>query len=221
MRMLMSLKDDLNRIRAQSSADARIQAAYAAVIDQLGRARTVDRALRVGDAMPSFVLPNAEGRLVFSDELLQRGPVVVNFFRGSWCPYCRRTLEALAAARPRITAAGGELVALTPDTGAHLAATKRAHSLDYEMLSDVDGAVGLQFGVLFRAPELYRELLAGFGIDLTERHGNESWFIPMPASFIVDQGSVIRYAFVNVDFTRRAEPDEIVDVLTRLKDDGA
>jgi peroxiredoxin len=217
----MSLEDDLNKIRARSSADARIQAAYEAVIDQLGRAETVDRALKVGDAMPSFVLPNAEGRLVVSDELLKRGPLVVNFFRGSWCPYCRRTLEALAAARPRITAAGGQLVALTPDTGAHLAATKRAHSFNYEMLSDVDGAVGLQFGVLFRAPELYRELLAGFGIDLAERHGNESWFIPMPASFVVDPNGVIRYAFVNVDFTRRAEPDEVVEVLMRLKDNGA
>jgi peroxiredoxin len=212
----MSLKDDLDKIRAHGNADERIRLAYEAVVRQLGKAETAERALKVGDTMPSFMLPNAEGHIVFSDELLKRGPLVVNFFRGSWCPYCRRTLEALETALPEITAAGGQLVALTPDTGSHLAATKRNHHLTYEVLSDVDGAVGLQFGVLFRAPDPYRELLAGRGVDLPARHGNEGWFIPMPATFVVDQQAVIRYAFVNVDFTRRAEPAEIVQVLRSL-----
>jgi peroxiredoxin len=78
------------------------------------------------------------------------------------------------------------------------------------------GAVGLQFGVMFRAPQRYHELLEGLGVDLEERHGNASWFIPMPATFVVDQYGVIRYAFVNVDLTRRAEPDEVIDVLQGL-----
>ena len=212
----MSLKDDLDKIRAHGNADERIRLAYEAVVRQLGKAETAERALKVGDTMPSFMLPNAEGHIVFSDELLKRGPLVVNFFRGSWCPYCRRTLEALESALPEITAAGGQLVALTPDTGSHLAATKRNHHLTYEVLSDIDGAVGLQFGVLFRAPDPYRELLAGRGVDLPARHGNEGWFIPMPATFVVDQQAVIRYAFVNVDFTRRAEPADIVQVLRSL-----
>ena len=212
----MSLKDDLDKIRAHGNADERIRLAYEAVVRQLGRAETADRALKVGATIPSFMLPNAEGHIVFSDELLKRGPLVVNFFRGSWCPYCRRTLEALETALPEVTAAGGQLVALTPDTGSHLAATKRNHRLTYEVLSDVDGAVGLQFGVLFRAPDPYRELLAGRGVDLPARHGNEGWFIPMPATFVVDQQAIIRYAFVNVDFTRRAEPTEIVQVLRSL-----
>jgi peroxiredoxin len=212
----MSLKDDLDKIRAHGNADERIRLAYEAVVRQLGRAETADRALKVGDTIPSFMLPNAEGHIVFSDELLKRGPLVVNFFRGSWCPYCRRTLEALETELPELTAAGGQLVALTPDTGSHLAATKRNHHLTYEVLSDVDGAVGLQFGVLFRAPDPYRELLAGRGVNLPARHGNEGWFIPMPATFVVDQQAVIRYAFVNVDFTLRAEPAEIVQVLRSL-----
>ena len=217
----MSLKDELDKLRAQGMTDDRVRIAYEAVVNQLGRAEAASRALKVGDAMPTFLLPNAEGHLVFSDDLLKRGPLVVNFFRGNWCPYCRRTLEALEAALPRIAAAGGQLVALTPDTGSHLTATKRGHRLTYEILSDVDGAVGLQFGVLFRAPEPYRALLSDFGIDLAARHGNESWFIPMPATFVVDQAAVIRYAFVNVDFTRRAEPKEITEVLRTLTGRGS
>lgn len=211
----MSLKDELEKVRAQETND-RIRIAYEAVVNQLGRAEAATRALKVGDTIPTFLLPNAEGRLVISDDLLKQRPLVVTFFRGEWCPYCRRTLQALEAALPRIVAASGQLVALTPDTGSHLTATKRGHGLTYEVLSDVDGAVGLQFGVLFRAPEPYRALLSESGIDLAARHGNESWFIPMPATFVVDQAAVIRYAFVNVDFTRRAEPDEIVEVLRSL-----
>jgi peroxiredoxin len=214
--MQMSLKDDLDKIRAHGNADERIRLAYEAVVRQLGHAEAADRALKVGDTIPSFMLPNAEGHIVFSDDLLKRGPLVVNFFRGDWCPYCRRTLEVLETTLPDITAAGGRLVALTPDTGSHLAATKRNYALTYEVLSDVDGAVGLQFGVLIRAPDPYRELLAGTGVDLPARHGNEGWFIPMPATFVVDQQAVIRYAFVNVDFTRRAEPAEIVDILRSI-----
>ncbi len=212
----MSLKDDLDKIRAHGNADERIRLAYEAVVRQLGHAEAADRALKVGDTIPSFMLPNAEGHIVFSDDLLKRGPLVVNFFRGDWCPYCRRTLEVLETTLPDITAAGGRLVALTPDTGSHLAATKRNYAITYEVLSDVDGAVGLQFGVLIRAPDPYRELLAGTGVDLPARHGNEGWFIPMPATFVVDQQAVIRYAFVNVDFTRRAEPAEIVDILRSI-----
>ena len=213
----MSLEEELDRLRRESMANNdQLQAAYQDLVARLGRAETVDQSLKVGDAMPSFLLPNAEGRLVFSDELLARGPLVVNFFRGNWCPYCLKALKALEAALPRIEAAGGQLVALTPDTGRHLAETKRVQRLSYEILSDVDGAVGLQFGVLFRAPAAYRDVLAGFGIDLAERHGNEAWFIPMPATFVVDRAGIVRYAFVNADFTHRAEPEDIVEALRRI-----
>ena len=213
----MSLEEELNRLSAENMVDEKLQHAYRDLLARLGRAETGARALKPGDRMPSFVLPDAEGRLVTSDELLARGPLVVNFFRGNWCPYCLKTLKALEAWLPQIEAAGARLVALTPDTGRHLADTKRQQRLSYEILSDVDGAVGLQFGVLFQAPAAYRELLAGYGVDLAERHGNEGGFIPLPATFVVDRAGIVRYAFVNIDFTRRAEPAAIVAALTLLR----
>ena len=82
----MSLSDDLDQIRARGSANDKIRLAYESVVDQLGRAETAGRSMKVGDVMPNFVLPNSEGRLVFSDDLLRQGPLVVNFFRGNWCP---------------------------------------------------------------------------------------------------------------------------------------
>ncbi|HKM72351.1 MAG TPA: peroxiredoxin-like family protein [Stellaceae bacterium] len=212
----MSLKHELDEIREHASADDRIRIACESLVDQLGRADAAGHALKVGDVMPSFLLPNAEGRLLFSDDLLRPGPLVVSFFRGNWCPYCSRTLEALEMALGAIEEVGGHLVALTPDTGSHFAETKRQHDLTYEILSDVDGAIGLQFGVLFRPADRYRALLVAAGIDLEQRHGNGGWFLPIPATFVVDQSGIVRYTFVNVDFTRRAEPNEIVDVLRDL-----
>jgi peroxiredoxin len=212
----MSLEDELARIRVRNEADEKLQVAYQDLLARLGRAEIGTRALKPGEAMPAFILPDAEGRLVASDELLAKGALVVNFFRGNWCPYCLQTLQALETALPEIEASGGRLVALTPDTGRYLGDTKRQQRLSYEILSDVDGAVGLQFGVLFRAPTTYREVLTGYGIDLAERHGNEGGFIPLPATFVVDRAGVVRYAFVDIDFTHRAEPAEIVAALAKL-----
>ena len=214
----MTLQDRLDRLRRRED-DAGL-AAWQAFVDQLRRAHSVEGALKVGDAMPPFVLPNAEGRLVASDELLAKGPLVISFYRGDWCPYCRAMLAALQAALPRIAAAGGSLVALTPDSGGRPLANKRRQRLTFEVLSDTDYAVGLQFGVVFQVPEAYRRRLAAEGINLPERHGSGGWLIPMPASFVADGGGVIRYAFVDGDFTRRAEPEAIVAVLHELAGAG-
>jgi peroxiredoxin len=214
----MTLQDRLDRLRRRE--DEAGQAALQAFVEQLAKAHSADGALKVEDAMPPFVLPNAEGRLVASDELLADGPLVICFYRGDWCPYCRAMLAALQAAIPRIAAAGGRLVALTPDSGGRPLANKRRQRLTYDILSDTDYAVGLQFGVVFQVPEAYRRRLAGAGIDLPERHGSGGWLIPMPATFVADQGGIIRYAFVNGDFTRRAEPEAIVAVLHELAGAG-
>lgn len=216
----MSLEDELSQIRAAARKDAPLQAAHQDLLSRLGRAETGKRALTPGDPMPPFLLPDAEGRLVASDDLLAGGSLVVAFFRGNWCPYCRQTLKALEAARPEIGTTGGRLVALTPEIGHHLADTKRAERLSYEILSDVGGAVGLQFGVLFRAPTGYREVLAGRGIDLAERHGNDGGFLPLPATYVVDRNGIVRYAFVDIDLTKRAEPAAIIAALRRIRGDS-
>jgi peroxiredoxin len=212
----MSLQDRLDRLRR--GEDEPGLAAWRAFVDQLARAETTAHALKVGDAMPPFVLPNAEGRLVASDELLAEGPLVICFYRGDWCPYCRAMLAALQAAIPRIVAAGGRVVALTPDTGGRPLANKRRQRVTYDILCDVDYAVGVQFGVVFQVPEAYRRRLAADGIDLPQRHGSGGWLIPIPATFVADRAGIIRYAFVDADFTRRAEPAAIVEVLRGLRD---
>ena len=207
-----------SRLKAKRNArqTAAIKLAYDDFLARLDRAEIAAQALRAGDRMPPFLLPNAEGHLIASEDLLRRGPLVITFFRGDWCPYCVMTLEALEAVLPEVEAAGGVLVALTPETGGRALLTKRALSLSYEVLADVDNIVAMQFGIVFRMPDLYRDLLGRAGINLAERQGNPGWLIPIPATYVVGHDNVIRHAWVNVDVTQRAEPDEIVGLLRSL-----
>ncbi len=193
-----------------------VRAAYTGFVDMLDRAEIAAHVLAPGAPMPDFLLPNAEGRLLSSRDLLKSGPLVAVFFRGDWCPFCMLMLSALEEALPELHAAGATLVALTPDTGGRALRAKRSHGLHYEVLSDVDNETAMQFGVVVNPPESYRVLLAGAGIDLAERHGNSGGFIPLPATFLVGQDGIVRASWIDLDVTRRVEPAAIIDAVRRL-----
>jgi len=201
----------------RSRETVQIRAAYHEFLERLDAGQVAAEACKPGDRMPSFLLPNAEGHLIDSGELLSQGPLVVTFFRGGWCPYCSATLEALEMVLPELSHTGGTLVAMTPETGGRALATKRDRGLHYEVLVDVDLAVAMAFGIVFRTPPLYVELLQQRGIDLAERSGNPAWLLPVPAAFVVGQDGVVLRSWVNVDFTQRAAPTEILDALTELQ----
>jgi peroxiredoxin len=209
------LNEMLAALRRSRTA-AEVQAAYDEFLKRLDAGQVAAQALRARDPMPAFLLPSAEGSLIDSADLLADSPLVVTFFRGDWCPYCAATLEALEAVLPELTEAGGTLVAMTPETGGRALAMKRAHDLRYEILVDVDLAIAMAFGIVFRTPPLYTSLLQRGGIDLAERSGNTSWFLPIPATFLVGRDGVIARTWVNIDFTQRAEPVEILEALKSL-----
>lgn len=212
----MRLFERLLAERRARMAAAEVRAAYDAAMAELRQTDFLAHALRVGDPFPDFLLPDAEGRLVSRDDLLARGSLVATFFRGTWCPYCAVTLDALEEALPRIEAQGATLAAITPETGGRALEMKRRHRAGYAVLADVDQGLAMACGVVFRVPEPYRRLLDRSGVDLAERQGNAAWFLPVPAAFVVDRRGVVRWRFVDVDFTRRAEPDDVVAALAVL-----
>lgn len=193
-----------------------IRAAFEEFLQRLGTGQVVASALKPGDRMPDFLLPDSDGRLVGSDELLARGPLIVAFFRGEWCPYCAMTLDALQAISPALSQAGGILVAMTPETGGRALALKQAHALDFPVLIDVDLAIGMAFGIVFRVPTLYAALLRRRGTDLAALSGNPAWLLPTPATFLISRSGVIERVWIDIDFTRRAEPTEILAALADL-----
>lgn len=186
-------------------------------IDELIASGAGDRALKAGDIAPSFALPNADGKHVASKDLLARGPLVVTFYRGIWCPYCSFDLQALEAARPEIEARGASMVAVSQQTPSNSRKAQRQNRLGFSILSDKGGAVAAQFGVRWTTPNYIREIHRQLGADLTQFNGEESWTLPMPARYVVGQDSVIAYAEVNPDYTRRPEPSDIFPVLDKLR----
>lgn len=200
----------------QSRATAEVSAAYDECLAYLDAGGVAENAVKTGDRMPDFLLPNAEGRLVGSNDLLKVGPVIVAFFRGDWCPYCIATLEALEVELPKIVGSGGTLLAITPETGGRALMMKRTSGLTYDVLIDVDLTVAMAFGIVFRMPPLYTKLLLRWGTNLAERSGNPAWLLPIPAVFVVRSDGIIARSWVNIDFTQRAEPSDIVATLKSL-----
>jgi peroxiredoxin len=194
--------------------------AFEEVMQRFDSGSMLENALKIGDRMPEFHLPNSDGRLVHSAALLARGPLIVTFYRGSWCPYCMVTLEALESLRPAFASRGASLVALSPETGGRGSEVKRLHNLQFEVLTDVDNAVAVQFGVMIRLPERYRRLMASKGVDAQPWHGNSSWFIPLPSTFVMAVDGTVVHTEIHVDFTSRTEPVTLERVLKKL-DNGA
>lgn len=197
---------------------------YRAMLDTVTarlRDSALGQAVKPGEPMPDFVLPDANGALVFSDDLLARGPLVVVFFRGDWCPFCKTTLTALDGIVPDLAALGVGLVALTMDTGDFVASDWRGLGLRFPVLSDVDGATALQFGMIYRVPDDLRAFYEGLKIDIGQRHGDSTWYLPVPATFLVDQTGIVRHVYASGDITDRMEPEEIVFRLREMAADGA
>jgi peroxiredoxin len=210
------LTTQLDDLRTSRRQNAGWDAAYQEILGKLNREGFLAGILGAGAVFPDFVLPSAEGRLVALADELARGPVVLSFFRGEWCPFCKLTLEALACALPAIEAAGASVLALTPETGGLPLALKQRHHAGFEVLADVDFGVGLAAGVVFKIPTLYRARLEASGNSLPLRHGNAAWCLPVPATFILRPDATIAWRFVDVDFSHRAEPSDIIAALRSL-----
>jgi len=180
------------------------------------------RALRVGDSAPAFELSDADSNHVSSASLLERGPLVVTFYRGFWCPYCNLDLEALQETLVEIEDRGANLVTISPQTAANNRRAIREKKLEFPILSDPGNGVAASFGLRFKLPdyliELYRH---GFKNDLAVTNGEPSWTLPMPARFVIRQDGIIAYAEVNPDYTRRPDPSELLPVLEQLRQSPA
>jgi peroxiredoxin len=208
-----SLAESLAKLR---DSNALWKARYDTLVQSLRDAGVGGGALKAGDAAPEFALANADGQIVASSELLAKGPVVLSFYRGKWCPYCVTELEALREAAPDIAASGATLVAVTAEDCGGALAAKRKHRLEFEILCDLENGLGLSFGLLYRVNDTVRQFYQEVEINFPLIYGNESWLLPVPATYVIDRNGIIRHAYVNPDFRERLDPAVILDVLKTL-----
>jgi peroxiredoxin len=184
--------------------------------DELIASGAQNRGLKAGDVAPAFTLPDADGNPVSSKALLAKGPLVLTFYRGVWCPYCNFDLSALEAARSEIESRGANLVAISQQTAPNSRKSQRQNGLGFPILGDHGGEVAAQFGVRWTLPDYLRAVQKALGADLTQFNGEDSWTLPMPARYVIAQDGAIAYAEVNADYTRRPEPSAIFPVLEQL-----
>ena len=212
------LAEQLADFRAdfQSKAPEDAQATMAAATEALEATGIANQALTVNDKAPDFELPDATGKLVRLSELLKQGPVVINFYRGEWCPYCNLELRAFQNLLPEFKQANATLVAISPELPDHSLSVTEKHSLDFAVLSDVGNTVSRQYGLVFTLDASLQPLYKGFGIDIPTSNGDDSYELPLPATYVIDPSGRIRYAFAEADYTLRAEPQDVLAVVNEL-----
>lgn len=171
------------------------------------------KSLAVGAPMPAFSLPDHNGEIVSSADLLGHGRLVVCFFRGRWDPFCCGQMEAMNRVLPEIKQAGALLVTISPQTVKQSFFMADQHRLGFPLLSDARNQVARQFGLVYRVPPEQESIYRRAFINLPLANGDESWELPIPAAYVVDRDGTLLFAYANEDDAERAEPREIVESL--------
>ena len=220
---------------------AEIQATHARAIDELKASGIAERALKPGDPAPEFALQNHNGKLVHSTELLQRGPLLICFFRGRWCPFCVGQMETMNAIVPHLQEIGASLVGISPQTVHQSYLMADQHKLRFPLLSDAGNEVATKFGIIYRVPDYQQEVYSRAFVNLPFVNGDSNWELPIPATFvigteqnnsnhgehgithrnnpqrIIEQDTpTVLYASANPDYTCRPEPGDLLEFLAQL-----
>lgn len=214
----MGLQDQLDERKAGSSKRVPDDAKkiMAADLQRVLDEGVEGKALKVGNKVDNFELPNASGKTVKLKELLDKGPVVINFYRGVWCPYCNIELNAYQQHLSEIEELGAKLVAISPQTPDSSLSAVEKNELKYEVLSDVGNKIARQFGLVFELSPALQELYTKFGINIPQHNGGESWDLPMPGTYVIDTDGTIKFAFALADYTQRAEPEDVISTLREI-----
>jgi peroxiredoxin len=162
------------------------------------------------------VLPDQNGSDLALDSLLRRGPVVLIFYRGAWCPYCNLQLRTFHARLDQLAERGAQLVAISPQSPDHSLSMAEKNELGFAVLSDLGARVIDRYGLRYEVDAETRTLLEATGTDVSAYNGDGGWTLPAVATFVIDPGGIVRYANVSGDWTVRAEPTEVLDVLAEM-----
>lgn len=215
----MSLDQQLAAFKVEfaRTAPAGRVALYEAKIEELRASFVRDAAIRTGDRAPDFALLDARRNPVSLSDVLRRGPAVVTFYRGGWCPYCNLQLRAYQAVLPQITGLGGRLLAISPQLPDGSLSTAETNALTFDVLSDVGNHAARSFGLVYALPEELRAVLRSNNKALPGINGDDSWELPVPATYVIAPDRKVALAYVDVDYRNRLEPNAILSALGSLR----
>jgi peroxiredoxin len=219
MENVISLQDQLDEITANTRLlvqPERLEVSERAVVDLFGSG-VESKILPVGAKAPAFSLPDSTGPIVRSADLLALGPLVIDFFRGRWCPYCITELEAWRELSQQVRELGALMVAISPQTVRQNDFTAGQHSLPFPLLSDAGCKVAEQYGLVYKVPEFHQQYYRSILVNVPFVNGDESWLLPLPATYVIDRDGIVLFAEAHADFRVRPEPTEILDVLRSVR----
>lgn len=207
---------DIRRTEFAKKASDEKKQTYKEGIEAVELSGILNDAKQVGEKAPNFTLTNQLGETVSLYDELKNGSVVLIWYRGGWCPYCNITLHYMQERLSDFKAEGAALLALTPELPDQSLNTSEKHDLQFNVLSDVGNKTGKDYGVVFKlTPEVAEIYEASFGMH--NYNGDESDELPLAATYVIDQDGFIQYAFLDADYRNRAEPDDIIEALKKLK----
>jgi peroxiredoxin len=208
---------DIAKNAWEAKAPEQIKKIYGEGIADVTRQNIISKAKNSGDNAPNFTLKNATGKEVQLNDYLKKGPVVLTWYRGGWCPYCNMTLHYLQEQLPNIQLKGANLLALTPEMPDKSMSTVEKHQLQFEVLSDIGNKVAKQYGIVFKLTDAVADTYQK-GFDLHGFNGDESDELPLAATYVIDQNGVIVYTFLDAEYTNRAEAKDILAALDSIKE---
>lgn len=170
--------------------------------------------LKVGQSVPAASMTTTNGARLDLASMLAKGPVVVTFYRGGWCPYCTKALAQWGPMLDEFEAAGVSLLFVSPETAEHAATTGEKHAPGVTIACDADGAMAGAFRVAFAMPADLQTKYKGFGVDLATRNATGRWELPAPATFVIDRKGIVRWVFADWDYQKRADPNEVLAFVT-------
>lgn len=214
----MLLQDKLDAVRAEDLAKTPpdVTLVRRRAVETLVTSGLAERAVQAGEQAPAFRLRDERGRAFSSRETLLRGPMVLMFYRGRWCPYCTVDLHAIELAFHDIRRLGASLVVISQQTADESLQTQKRNGLSFQSLVDREGRVAHAFGLRWQLPDELRAIELDCGLDLAAFNGDPGWTLPMPARYVVSPDGTVEYADISPDYTRRGDPSELYPVLASL-----
>jgi peroxiredoxin len=187
------------------------------MVDRLKASGAGDKAPQPGTPMPPFMLPDQSGKLVSLEELLARGPLVIAFHRGHWCPYCRITADALTRIHDQLNEKGAELVAITPEIERFNAELRSAVGARYPVLSDIDNGYALMLSLAFYVGDDKKKVMKAAGWNIPPYNANDNWTLPIPATFVVGRDGIVKARHLDPDYRKRMDVELILAAVEDLK----
>lgn len=210
-----------DRLAAFAADVRRLSPEFAGVVDRMVERLTIagvgSQAPKQGEAMPDFLLPDERGRLHSLGEYTARGPVVIAFHRGHWCPYCRISADALAAIYPSVKHLGAELVAITPEVERFNAELKAESGAPFAVLSDMDNSYAMLLNLAFYVGDEKRENMSAAGWNIAPFNNSDDWTLPIPATFVVGADGNVKARFIDPDYRKRMDVEDVLTALRALR----